>query len=62
MRGALPRPRRAQGPVLAAYADDLLLWVRTDWIARGPAGKQVKGYRSTGVLAGDAAPGGARRR
>ncbi|MCX4550661.1 hypothetical protein OG709_13580 [Streptomyces sp. NBC_01267] len=44
------------------HADDLLLWVRTDWIARGPAGKQVKGYRSTGVLAGDAAPGGARRR
>ncbi|WP_328317838.1 hypothetical protein [Streptomyces sp. NBC_00388] len=43
-------------------ADDLLFWVRTDWIARGPAGKAVRGYRSTGVLAGDAAPGGARRR
>lgn len=43
-------------------ADDLLFWVRTDWIARGPAGKPVKGYSSTGVLAGDAAPGGARRR
>lgn len=41
--------------------DDLLFWVRTDWIARGPAGKPVRGYRSTGVLAGDAAPGGARR-
>lgn len=44
------------------HADDLLFWVRTDWIARGPAGKPVKGYSSTGVLAGDAAPGGARRR
>lgn len=43
-------------------AEDLLFWVRTDWIARGPAGSTVKGYRSTGVLAGDAAPGGARRR
>ncbi|MEV6795060.1 hypothetical protein AB0M87_24415 [Streptomyces sp. NPDC051320] len=43
-------------------SDDLLFWVRTDWIARGPAGRPVKGYRCTGVLAGDAAPGGARRR
>ncbi|WP_030897362.1 hypothetical protein [Streptomyces sp. NRRL F-5126] len=38
-------------------------WVRTDWAGTGrPAGKQVKGYRTTGVAAGDAAPGGARRR
>ncbi|WP_405780182.1 hypothetical protein [Streptomyces sp. NBC_00859] len=44
------------------HAEDQLFWVRTDWIGRGPAGKPVKGYRSTGVLAGDAAPGGARRR
>ncbi|MGC0340207.1 hypothetical protein [Streptomyces sp. SLBN-8D4] len=45
--------------------EDALLWVRVDWLdARGgrPAGKAVKAYRSTGVAAGDAAPGGARRR
>lgn len=43
--------------------DDLLYWVRTDWVERGrPAGKQVKAYRVTGPVAGDAAPGGARRR
>lgn len=44
---------------------DALLWVRVDWISRragAPAGKGVKGYRSTGLSAGDAAPGGARRR
>jgi hypothetical protein len=42
-----------------------LLWVRVDWLGRGagaPAGKRVKAYRATGVAAGDAAPGGARRR
>ncbi|MDQ1036709.1 hypothetical protein QFZ75_003125 [Streptomyces sp. V3I8] len=42
-----------------------LLWVRVDWLGRGagvPAGKRVKGYRATGIAAGDAAPGGARRR
>ncbi|MGW7048465.1 hypothetical protein ACWGDT_38550 [Streptomyces avermitilis] len=46
-------------------AGDALLWVRVDWLgARGgrPAGKAVKVYRSTGIAAGDAAPGGARRR
>ncbi|MFF5404002.1 hypothetical protein ACFY8K_16210 [Streptomyces misionensis] len=44
---------------------DTLLWVRVDWLDRrggGPAGKAVKGLRGTGVAAGDAAPGGARRR
>lgn len=44
---------------------DMLLWVRVDWLdARGgrPAGKAVKAYRGTGIAAGDAAPGGARRR
>jgi len=44
---------------------DALLWVRVDWLgANGgrPAGKAVRAYRSTGVAAGDAAPGGARRR
>lgn len=42
-----------------------LLWVRVDWLDRWggrPAGKPVKSYRSTGIAAGDAAPGGARRR
>ncbi|MCX5524525.1 hypothetical protein OG342_16885 [Streptomyces bobili] len=46
-------------------AEDALLWVRVDWLAGnggGPAGKAVKSYRSTGIAAGDAAPGGARRR
>ncbi|MFJ6393012.1 hypothetical protein ACIQJT_36075 [Streptomyces sp. NPDC091972] len=46
-------------------AEDVLLWVRVDWLAGNggrPAGKAVKAYRSTGVAAGDAAPGGARRR
>ncbi|MGQ4515249.1 hypothetical protein [Streptomyces sp. DW26H14] len=43
--------------------DDAILWVRTDWAGTGrPAGKQVKGYRTTGVAAGDAAPGGGARR
>ncbi|SNX61702.1 hypothetical protein SAMN06272735_3448 [Streptomyces sp. TLI_55] len=47
------------------HAGDALLWVRVDWLdARGgrPAGKAVKAYRGTGIAAGDAAPGGARRR
>ncbi|WP_328871863.1 hypothetical protein OHT76_18070 [Streptomyces sp. NBC_00287] len=46
-------------------AEEELLWVRVDWLAGGggrPAGKAVKAYRSTGIAAGDAAPGGARRR
>lgn len=46
-------------------AENALLWVRVDWLdARGgrPAGKAVKAYRGTGIAAGDAAPGGARRR
>ncbi|MFI6288914.1 hypothetical protein ACIBCM_29920 [Streptomyces sp. NPDC051018] len=42
--------------------DEALLWLRTDWVSRGPVGKEVKGFRSTGIAAGDAAPGGARRR
>ena len=45
--------------------EDALLWVRVDWLAADggrPAGKPVKAYRSTGIAAGDAAPGGARRR
>ncbi|MFE7933091.1 hypothetical protein ACFU6S_31125 [Streptomyces sp. NPDC057456] len=46
-------------------ADDALLWVRVDWLDRRggrPTGKAVKAYRSTGIAAGDAAPGGSRRR
>ncbi|PWJ03392.1 hypothetical protein DKG34_33100 [Streptomyces sp. NWU49] len=46
-------------------ADQALLWVRVDWLGGGagrPAGKTVKAYRTTGIAAGDAAPGGARRR
>lgn len=43
---------------------DELLWVRVDWLPRGgaPVGARVASYRSTGVAAGDAAPGGGRRR
>ncbi|MEU6605125.1 hypothetical protein ABZ922_08670 [Streptomyces shenzhenensis] len=46
-------------------AGDALLWVRVDWLDRRggrPAGRAVKAYRGTGIAAGDAAPGGARRR
>ncbi|MEU5314248.1 hypothetical protein [Streptomyces sp. NPDC021562] len=46
-------------------AADQLMWVRVDWLdGRGgrPAGKAVKAYRGTGIAAGDASPGGTRRR
>lgn len=46
-------------------AEDALLWVRVDWLAADggrPAGKAVRAYCGTGIAAGDAAPGGARRR
>ncbi|MFE6335684.1 hypothetical protein ACFVP3_12880 [Streptomyces sp. NPDC057806] len=45
-------------------AEEALLWVRVDWLTAGgrPAGKAVRSYRGTGIAAGDAAPGGARRR
>ncbi|WP_299542165.1 hypothetical protein [uncultured Streptomyces sp.] len=44
-------------------AADVLYWVRADRVERGdPAGKQVRAFRTTGPAAGDAAPGGARRR
>ncbi|MEU5158870.1 hypothetical protein AB0G74_04570 [Streptomyces sp. NPDC020875] len=39
-----------------------LLWLRTDWTGRGAVGEPVKGFRTTGVAAGDAALGGGRRR
>jgi hypothetical protein len=41
-----------------------LFWVRVDWLSGhggGPAGKRVTGYRTTGIGAGDAGPGGAKR-
>ncbi|WP_407552516.1 hypothetical protein QOM21_22025 [Streptomyces sp. Pv4-95] len=42
-------------------AHESLLWVRTESAGRGgAAGKDVRGYLTTGVAAGDAAPGGAR--
>ncbi|MEV0976665.1 hypothetical protein [Streptomyces sp. NPDC049915] len=46
-------------------AGDALLWVRVDRLdgRRGrPAGPAVRAWRGTGIAAGDAAPGGARRR
>ncbi|MEV4681459.1 hypothetical protein [Streptomyces kurssanovii] len=43
-------------------AAETLLWLRTDRLADGPVGKHAKGFRTTGIAAGDAAPGGARRR
>ncbi|WP_055557602.1 hypothetical protein [Streptomyces sp. NBRC 110028] len=44
------------------HAHDALLWVRTDWVPRGrPAGRDVRGYQTTGPAAGDAGPGGAKR-
>ncbi|MFE8948052.1 hypothetical protein [Streptomyces sp. NPDC007856] len=46
-------------------AGQTLLWVRVDWLDQHggrPAGKAVKGLRGTGIAAGDAAPGGSRRR
>ncbi|MFG3497819.1 hypothetical protein [Streptomyces sp. NPDC047928] len=47
-------------------AADALLWVPVDRLGKGlvggPVGKPVTAYRTTGIAAGDAAPGGARRR
>ncbi|MFI1972936.1 hypothetical protein BLA24_16120 [Streptomyces cinnamoneus] len=39
-----------------------LLWVRPEWVKGSPAGPSVRGYLTTGLAAGDALPGGARRR
>ncbi|MEU5613213.1 hypothetical protein ACI2L4_30950 [Streptomyces sparsogenes] len=41
---------------------DALLWVRVEWVTRGkPAGRNVSAYQTTGIVAGDARPGGAKR-
>lgn len=41
---------------------EALLWVRPEWAAgRSPVRRQVRGWMTTGPLAGDAAPGGAPR-
>lgn len=47
-------------------AQESLLWVRTDtlpgpWTIGGPGHGSVRGYLTTGVIAGDARPGGAKR-
>ncbi|MFF8958978.1 hypothetical protein [Streptomyces sp. NPDC014894] len=41
---------------------ETLFWLPADRIVSGPAGRAAEGFRTTGVAAGDAAPGGARRR
>ncbi|MGK5641964.1 hypothetical protein ACSNOK_27150 [Streptomyces sp. URMC 126] len=41
---------------------EALLWVRTEWAKGSPAAKGVPGYLTTGLAAGDAAPGGGPRR
>jgi len=46
-------------------AEGELLWVRVDWLNKrgsGAVGKPVRTFRTTGIAAGDASPGGARRR
>lgn len=43
--------------------NEQLLWVRPEWAdGRSPARKQVRGWMTTGPLAGDASAGGAARR
>jgi hypothetical protein len=41
---------------------DALLWIRPEWATKGPAAKDARGYQTTGPAAGDAAPGGGRKR
>lgn len=43
-------------------AHGVLLWVRPEHARRSPAAKAVPGWLTTGPAAGDARPGGARRR
>ncbi|WP_311765399.1 hypothetical protein [Streptomyces zingiberis] len=42
--------------------NETLLWFRADRAGRGPVGTAVDGYRTTGIAAGDAGPGGGRRK
>lgn len=44
--------------------NEALLWVRTDWARRrgGAVSKAVEHYETSGIAAGDASPGGGRRR
>ncbi|MEO3976357.1 hypothetical protein [Streptomyces sp. CAU 1734] len=44
------------------HAGERLYWLPVDRMAGGAAGKRAGEYRTTGIAAGDAAPGGARRR
>ncbi|GAA2414516.1 hypothetical protein GCM10010420_50180 [Streptomyces glaucosporus] len=56
---------RAKAVWLGAWerSNEKLLWVRPEWAdGRSPARGKVRGWMTTGPLAGDAAPGGARRR
>ncbi|MEU7169265.1 hypothetical protein AB0A70_32200 [Streptomyces morookaense] len=39
---------------------EALLWVRAEWAQASPAAPRVTGYLTTGLAAGDAAPGGAK--
>lgn len=41
---------------------ETLFWVRAEWARSAPAAKPVPGYLTTGPAAGDALPGGSRRR
>ncbi|WP_342776360.1 hypothetical protein [Streptomyces armeniacus] len=42
--------------------NEQLLWVRPEWVdGRSPARKEVRGWMTTGPLAGDAAEGGGKR-
>ncbi|GHF63939.1 hypothetical protein GCM10010218_51710 [Streptomyces mashuensis] len=41
---------------------EALLWVRTEWAQGSPVAGSVPGWMTTGIAAGDALPGGARRR
>ncbi|MFD8077986.1 hypothetical protein OG937_26460 [Streptomyces sp. NBC_00510] len=43
-------------------AHETLLWVRPEYVGRGPAAASVPGYEATGPVAGDAGPGGSARR
>ena len=67
--GRVPVPgcgSRPPGSGGCERADDALLWVRVDWLGRAlrPPRPASRSRRTavTGIAAGDAAPGGSRRR